>query len=98
MGIDRGWADKDVEMKLIYLEWADAISSGSTWIPKSELGGWINNSEWIIKQVGWILKETEEYILLTGQIKPDDYFTEEQYGHIQKIPKTWIRKRKTIEL
>ena len=85
-------------MKLIYLEWADAISSGATWHTKSELNEWIEGSEWIIKQVGWLLKETDRYILIAAQLKPDDRFTQEQYGHLQKIPKTWIRKRKVIKL
>ncbi len=85
-------------MKLIYIEWADAISSGSVWIEKSALEGWIDNTEWIVKQVGWLLKETDKFILIASQLKPSDWFTEEQYGHIQKIPKTWIRKRKVLNL
>lgn len=85
-------------MKLIYLEWADAISSGCVWITKDELEDWLDTSEWIIKQVGFVLKETDEFILLASHYKPEDKWGEEQYGHLQKIPKTWIRKRKVIKI
>ncbi len=85
-------------MTLIYLEWADTIGCGNSWIPKSELNEWIDDSEWIIKTIGWVLREDDKFIVLAHQIKPADSFTEEQYGHIQKIPKTWIRKREIINL
>ena len=85
-------------MKLIYLEWADAIGCGNSWITKAELNEWIDDSEWIIKSVGWVLREDDKFIVLAQQIKPEDNFTGEQYGHLQKIPKTWIRKRKVIKL
>lgn len=79
--------------KLIYIEWADAISSGSGWTEEHELDRWINDTEWIIKQVGWVLHEDKKCLTIASQIKPDDDFTCAQFGHIQKIPKTWIRKR-----
>ncbi len=84
--------------KLIYIEWADTVSSGAEWITTSELNEWIDDTEWIIKQCGFLIKETEEYILLAGHIKPEDDFTEKQYGHLIKIPKTWVRVRKEIKL
>lgn len=80
-------------MKLIYLEWCDTISSGSMWVNKSELKEWIDDSKWVIKQCGFVIKETSKFILLAGHIKPEDNFTEVQYGHLTKIPKTWILKR-----
>jgi len=85
-------------MRLVYLEWADAIGCGNSWIEKSALNEWIDDSEWFIKTIGWILREDEKFIVLAHQVKPEDAFTEEQYGHIQKIPKTWIRKRKIIKI
>ena len=82
--------------KLIYIEWADAISSGAGWVNETDLKRWIDDSEWIIKQVGWVLKENNKFLTIASQIKPEDAFTETQFGHIQKIPKTWIRKRKDL--
>ena len=83
-------------MKIIYIEWADAISSGSPWISADELEDWLDNSEWMIKHVGFLLKETKEYILLASKFKPDDKWSISSYGHIQKIPKTWIRKKEVL--
>jgi len=85
-------------MELVYIEWADAISSGSIWITHDELEDWLDTSEWIIRQVGFVLKETETYILLASHFKPEDKWGVQQYGHIQKIPKTWIRKRKVLHI
>ena len=84
--------------KLVYLEWADAISSGSGWIEEHDIDEWIDKSEYIIKQVGWLLHEDKTHITIASQLKPEDKFTCEQLGHIQKIPTTWIRKRKNIKL
>jgi len=81
------------KLTLIYLEWADAVSSGSGWTMKEDLDRWIDESEWIIKQCGWILHEDKKHITIVSQIKPEDAFTEAQHGHIQKIPQSWIRKR-----
>ena len=87
-------------MRLIYLEWCDAVSNTTDWQTKEDLenGGWDSDDVWIVKQVGWVYKETKKYILLVSQVKPSDIFTEEQYGHIQKIPKTWIIKRQIIKI
>ena len=87
-------------MRLIYLEWCDAISNTIGWHTKEDLenGGWDSDDVWIVKQVGWVYKETSKYILLISQVKPGDIFTEEQYAHIEKIPKTWIIKRQIINI
>jgi len=79
--------------KLIYIEWCDVISSGSEWTEESKLGEWIDDTQWVIKQCGFIIRETPKYILLAGHIKMEDSFTETQYGHLQKIPKGLILKR-----
>ena len=80
-------------MKLIYIEWCDAISSGAEWTNANDLDRWIDGTEWIIKQTGWILHEDKKCLTICSQIKPEDDFTDIQYGHLQKIPKTWIRRR-----
>ena len=99
-GTGQGGSKGEVVMKdnLIYIEWADAIASDADWVNEEEMNEWIDDTEWIIKQCGFIVKETKEYILLAGHIKPKDSYTEKQYGHLQKIPKTWIRKRVVIKI
>jgi hypothetical protein len=81
-------------MKLIYLEWEDAASS-SSWKFKSDIDKWANSPSNSIHQVGFVLKETKKYLVLCGRWSPagEDIGDEEAYGLLQKIPKTWVRKR-----
>ena len=82
-------------MKLIYIEWSDALAN-SNWFTKDEAIEWAERSSWTIKQVGWVIKETKEYIALASSWKPEDEWTEEQYHLMQKIPKTWIIRRQSL--
>lgn len=86
------------KLKLVYIEWNDAFSSGS-WHNKTELNKFANDV-CLIKQIGWLYKETKTHIVLISRISfyiPDDEKGTE-YGQLQNIPKTWIKKRKTIKL
>lgn len=84
-------------MKLIYLEWEDAISQAS-WCTKDELDDFSSEVA-LIRQVGWIYKETKKYLILVGRLDDRNEGEEKNgYGMLQKIPKTWIRKRKEIKL
>ena len=76
-------------MKLIYLQWQDATSH-SSWFSKGELEEWLKKENDMIEQVGWVFDETEKHIVLIGR---RDFGTEPLLGLIQKIPKTWIKKR-----
>jgi len=84
-------------MKLIYLEWADAISNNN-WFPGDSARIWADKQEWIIRETGWVIKETKEYICLASTWKPEDEYTDEKFMNLHKIPKTWIRKRKTLKV
>lgn len=82
------------KMKLIYLEWEDA-SSQNGWHSRQDVKEFSEKST-IIKQVGWCFEETRRYIILVSRYAPDGIFTEDDdssYAHLQKVPKTWIRKR-----
>ena len=78
-------------MKLIYIEWHDAFAQGG-WMTKKELDEW-KEGEWIVREVGWVIEETETQIILAARYSPPDGADVEQYGLLQKIPKTWIRKK-----
>ncbi len=85
-------------MRLIYIEWEDAIAT-SAWYSKEELEKWHNEDRCIVKEVGWVYKENKNYITLVSRISTDNRFStgvEDTYGHVQKIPRTWIRKRKDL--
>ena len=85
-------------MKLIYIEWQDACShtgsarSGS-WLDEDEAKEWAKNTNWIVQQMGFILEENKKYITIAGMREPGSDTHLAMYGHIQKIPKTWILKR-----
>ena len=85
-------------MKLIYIEWEDACShAGSaktgSWLSEDESNDWAENTEWIVRQSGFIIKETKRYLTIAGMMEPggDNHYA--MFGHLQKIPKSWIRKR-----
>lgn len=79
---------------LVYIEWCDAITHGDGWIPLHKAIEWGECEDWIIKQSGFILKETKEFILLASKVNPHVDNEYPVVDGITKIPKTWIRKRK----
>jgi len=79
-------------MKLVYIEWCDAVSNAN-WFDKKELDKWCEDESEIIKQVGWIYKETNEYIVLVSRLSESNNGAWKQFGSLQKIPKTWIYRR-----
>ena len=77
--------------KLIYLEWHDAFGRGG-WRTSQELDEW-KKGEFVVREVGWLIEETDKQIILAGRHVPPDNGDDELYGGLQKIPTTWIRKR-----
>ena len=74
---------------LIYIEWCDATSLSGDWETMADVIKWAETeSSWLVHEVGFVLSETDEYLLLTSQITDKN-----QVGSGMKIPKTWIRKR-----
>jgi len=55
----------------------------------------------IIQKIAFLIEENRDYILLATSrsttSSSDAPETEIQYGHLQKIPTTWIRNRKIIK-
>ena len=88
-------------MKLIYIEWQDVISPPQGWRTKEEVLKWGTTSNYKVKQVGWIIREDEKSILLSGQINAEKLSgndVDNQYVHTICIPKTWILKRKELKV
>lgn len=84
------------DQKLIYIQWCDAISNQQPWLSEDEAIEWADNNNWVNEQVGWVIKETEKYLLLAGE--RNLYVSESHYGHILKIPTTWILKRVELKI
>lgn len=80
-------------MKLVYLEWCDAVASAPEWSARSVVDEWGKNTEWVIRECGWVVEETKEYIVIASCWKPEDELMEEQFKHLMKIPKTWVKRR-----
>ena len=85
--------------KLVYIEWADATSPVETWWSLERAVEWAEEDSFWIESIGWVLKETNKYILLAAnQSTTDTGCKIVEYCNFLKIPKTWIRKRKNIKL
>jgi len=83
-------------MKAIYVEWCDAISyQKKSWVDIEEAKKWAANSNWIVKQLGFIVEETDKYILLASEVTEVEGELPD-LGGVIKIPTTWILKRKTL--
>lgn len=81
---------------ITYLEWEDAISEHS-WFTVQEMERWVEKECSTVKQIGWILHEDKEFIFMASRFIPGIDSSVDTWGNIQKIPKTWIRKRKVFK-
>jgi len=78
-------------MKAVYLEWLDSVTLDS--------GGWSDIKKEImpltpdlVKSVGWVLKETDDYVILVSHLE-----NAEASGEFC-IPKACIKKRRVIKI
>ena len=79
--------------KIYCIEWQDAHSR-SGWVTSDELDSFINKDRCIIRQVGWILSENKNEIVMASQrVIEADKNNLCEWGLLQKIPKAWIKKR-----
>ncbi len=82
---------------LYFVEWQDAITMPSGWYEKDVCKQWGKSESWLIKQVGYLIDENENYILLATKFNPQQN-GENKFSEITKIPKSWVTKRKLIKL
>lgn len=80
--------------KRVYIEWCDALSAYDEWTDISEVLEWADTNDWIVKEIGFILKETKQYILLASRI--NEQHDTDRISSCIKIPKTWILKREDL--
>jgi len=87
-------------MQLIYLQWADATVLYEGWQNEEEAIEWADTESFWIEHIGWVLKETKDYLLLVSarSTATKGSKSDIKYEHVHKIPKTWIRKRKIIKI
>lgn len=82
----------EAPMPMVYIRWTDAVSHEEGWKTQDQYIDWAKGVEWLVETVGWILKETKEYILLAAQ-RGSYIDGEYNYALVIKIPKTWIKVR-----
>ena len=84
------------KQKLIYLQWQDAHSD-SGWKTSEGLEKSVNEDKCIVEQVGWLVfEDSSEIHLIARRLYWKKDSDTSEYGMYQRIPKTWILKRKTI--
>ncbi|MFA6469033.1 MAG: hypothetical protein WCW35_09050 [Bacteroidota bacterium] len=81
--------------QLFYIEWTDALTFSEEWLTKEDVCKKYKNEDWLIKQVGYILNETRDYILVASKYNPQEN-NQDKFAEITKIPTTWIKKKKLI--
>jgi hypothetical protein len=77
--------------RLVRIGWADAIENLEGWHTEKEAMEWADDDNWIVHQVGWVLKETDDYILLSNKHNEASCGRDSSYGGLFKIPKPWIK-------
>ena len=82
--------------KLYYIKWCDAIHNESSWMTEKEAIEWAQTDDWVVTQVGWVIEETEKYIVLVTKLSTVNSDTEQQLGGVYKIPTTWILERNPL--
>lgn len=83
-------------LRLIYLEWEDAASRAS-WMDTTEIEDYAAG-QFLVRQAGYLLEDTDRYLLLAGSWGPEGEWQSERFGDITRIPRTWIRHRRTLAI
>lgn len=76
-----------------YIEWSDSISNDEAWVDIESATTWAGYDGGIIKQVGFIINETKDYLLLVSRICDHENKDDRMVRGLVKIPKTAILKR-----
>jgi len=76
----------------VYIEWIDAVAMDDEgWKQKSHVDEFMADKDNVIRQLGYILKEDKNYLLLCYAIHDDG--GDNDYSGLFKLPKVWIKKR-----
>lgn len=85
-------------MRLVRVVWRDVIEHMGVWHTEAEALEWASSDDWIVHQVGWVLEDTDDYLLLTSKYNTASADRESSYGGLTKIPKPFIQYITTINL
>ena len=79
-------------MKLIYIEWIDAMADDIGWKALEDALNWGENVYCMVKELGFVVDDADDYLLLASKVNGD------MISGLMKIPKKYITKRIDIEL
>jgi len=82
--------------KVYRVEWLDAHCD-TGWFFKEDLEKFINKKKCICENIGYLVHETKDEIVLAHRRMKWAEDGDSEWGFVQKIPKGWIRKRKIIK-
>lgn len=81
--------------KGVLIIWIDSTSLSNTWEDEEKALEFIED-EFIVSQLGYILEETDKYILLCSRIGEFSQTKIKHYGDVFKIPKSCVLKIKQL--
>ena len=84
--------------KLIYLKWEDACSNTDFSNTYEKAVEWVEATAYMVEQTGWLIKETDEYILTAEDKIEERNNVPTLYRNVTRIPKSLIRKRKEVKI
>ena len=82
----------DRSYPLVYLEWQDAVAN-TEWFTEKQCLEWAKTAAFVVWEVGWVIDENENHIVLASRHSPQDDSYKALWGSVQYIPRTWIMRR-----
>lgn len=89
-----------MKFESVYIEWDDSVEFDSGWYELEDIKEQAKEPT-VIVCIGFIIDETKDYILISNHHSTDKYRADEHRTTLSspfKIPKSAIRKRKTLKL
>lgn len=83
--------------KIYLVEWQDAHSVAG-WHTNESIKKFIDEERCICINIGWILHEDKDEIVMAHRKLKWSETGDDEWGLLQKIPKTWIRKKVILKL
>jgi hypothetical protein len=82
---------KVIERRIVLVEWEDILATDTNWRDENDAQDWVDESESIVRQVGFLLSKDENYISLLCS-----YLPETAVGSVTRIPMTVVKYIKEL--
>lgn len=87
----------DEKYPLVYIEWEDAYSVPQEWHTEDQMMGILSDESFTVKQTGFIIKETDKFIVLANQLNELN-LSDSQYSGLHRIPKGCLLKQVVLQI